>query len=78
MVRSEILTMVNDIFKEVLEDNNIMLTDKTTTDDAEFDSLSRVPLIVAIEKAFKIKFTSHEILSWENIGEMVDAIEKKL
>ena len=56
-----------------------MLTDETTADDVEeWDSLSHVQLIVAIEKAFGIKFTSNEILGWNNVGELIDAIEKRL
>ena len=35
-------------------------------------------LVVAIEKAFGIKFTSREILSWDNVGDLIDSIEKKL
>ena len=44
----------------------------------EWDSLSHVQLIVAIEKAFGIKFTSNEILSWSNVGQLVDSIENRL
>ena len=56
-----------------------MLNDDTTADDVEeWDSLSHVQLIVAIEKAFGIKFTSNEILSWSNVGQLVDSIENRL
>ncbi len=78
MEQQEILAKVQDIFRDVLENDSIVLTLQTTADEIEeWDSLSHIQLIVAIEKAFKIKFTSKEILSWNNVGEMIDSIAKK-
>lgn len=78
MDRSEILKQVQDIFRDILDDEEIVLEDSTTADDVEgWDSLTHIQLIVAIEKQFKIKFTSKEILSWRNIGEMLDSIAAK-
>lgn len=79
MERSDIFKKVNEIFCDELDNDEIVLTDETTADDVEeWDSLSHVQLIVAIEKAFGIKFTSNEILGWNNVGELIDAIEKRL
>lgn len=78
MDRSEILKQVQDIFIDILDDDEIVLEDSTTAEDVEgWDSLTHIQLIVAIEKQFKIKFTSKEILSWRNIGEMLDSIASK-
>ncbi|MDR0798835.1 MAG: acyl carrier protein [Dysgonamonadaceae bacterium] len=78
MEKQEILTKIEAIFRDVLDDENIHLTDATTANDVEgWDSLTHIQLIVAIEKALKIKFTSKEILSWKNVGEMVDCILHK-
>lgn len=77
MDRSEILKQVQDIFRDILDDEVIVLEDSTTANDVEgWDSLTHIQLIVAIEKQFKIKFTSKEILSWRNIGEMLDSIAR--
>lgn len=79
MERSEILAKVEDIFREELELDDLVLTDETTADDVEeWDSLSHVQLVAAMEEAFGIEFKSREILSWENIGDLIDSIEKKL
>lgn len=79
MVRKEIFEKLNEIFIDVLDLDECELTDATSADDIEeWDSLSHIQLIVAIEKAFKIKFTSLEIMKWANVGEMVNSMEEKL
>ena len=78
MEREEILKKVEEVFREELELDDLVLTDETTADDVEeWDSLSHVQLVVSLEKAFGIKFSSREILSWENIGDLIDCIAKK-
>lgn len=79
MERNEIFSKLNDIFIDVLDLDEVELTDETSANDIEeWDSLSHIQLIVAIEKAFKIKFTSLEIMKWRNVGEMVNSMEEKL
>ncbi|OAV72835.1 acyl carrier protein [Bacteroidales bacterium Barb6] len=79
MKKSEILAKVQGIFIDVLDNEEIKLTDETTADDVdEWDSLSHIQLVVTIEKQLRIKFTSKEILSWKNVGEMIDCIAIKL
>jgi len=78
MERKDILAQVQDVFREELEVDDLVLTDETTADNVEeWDSLSHVQLVVALEKSFGIKFTSREILSWDNVGDLIDCIEKK-
>ena len=38
----------------------------------------KVAEVMAIEKAFGIKFTSLEIMKWKNVGEMVNTMEEKI
>ena len=72
-----ILKEVNGIFTDVLDNNAILLTRETTAKDVEdWDSLNHIQLIVAIEKKFKVKFTTNEIRSWKNVGDMCDALQK--
>ena len=75
MTREDILARLNEIFQDVLDNDELVVTDALQADDVEeWDSLSHIQLIVAIEKAFGIKFTSREIMKWSCVGEMVDAI----
>ena len=76
MEKNEILEKVQDIFRDVLDNEEIIIFREQSADDIdEYDSLSHVQLIVAIEKEFGIKFKSKDILSWDNFGEMLDCIE---
>lgn len=78
MNKNQILEEVQEIFRDVLDNEEIVLASETVADDIEeWDSLSHIQLIVAIEKHFKVKFSSKEILSWKNVGEMVDALAAK-
>lgn len=78
MTQDQILAKVEEIFRDILDNEDITLTFETTADDIEeWDSLSHIQLIVAIEKEFKIRFTSKEILSWNNVKELVSSIANK-
>ena len=78
MERSEIYERLNEIFRDVLDNDEIELTDTSRADDIEeWTSLTHIQLIVEIEKAFGIRFKSDEILEWNNVGEMVDSILMK-
>lgn len=70
---------LNNVFCRVFDDEDINITRETTSNDIEgWDSLSHVNLVVSVEKHFKIKFRSSEILKWKNVGQMHDSIEEKL
>ena len=78
MERQNIFEKLNEIFIDILDLDEVELTDETSADDIEeWDSLSHIQLIVAVEKAFGVKFTSKEIMKWNNVGEMVDTIISK-
>lgn len=78
MEKIEILEKVQDIFRDVLDNDEIELTTDMSADDIEeYDSLSHIQLVVAIEKSFGIKFNSKEITSWATIGDMIDCITIK-
>ena len=74
-----ILADFNKIFIEVLDEEDIVLAHATTADDIdEWDSLTHLQLVVAIEKHFNVKFTSLEIESYENVGQMCQGVAQKL
>ena len=79
MEKTDIFEKLNTIFSDVLDLDDVQLTDETQADDIEeWDSLAHIQLIVAIEKSFGLKFRSEEIMNWSNVGEMVESIKQKL
>jgi acyl carrier protein len=79
MQNEDILKDVNAIFIDVLDNDSIILRYETKADDIEeWDSLSHIQLVVAIEKHFKQRFTSSEIQKWRNVGEMCERIKEKI
>jgi acyl carrier protein len=79
MEHSQVLKEVNDIFIDVIDNESIVLNDTSSAGDVEgWDSLTHIQLVVAIEKHFKIRFTSKEIQSWKTVGELVNSINNKI
>ena len=75
---SEVLKEATEVFKDILDNDDIILSPETTADDIEeWDSLSHIQLIVALEKRFRIKFTTAEITSYKNVGQMAESIVRK-
>ncbi|MFN5458468.1 MAG: acyl carrier protein [Bacteroidota bacterium] len=78
MSREIILQQVIEIFRDVLDNDKIELSESTIAKDVEeWDSLNHIQLVVAVEKKFSIRFTALEIQSWTNVGGMIDSIVSK-
>lgn len=79
MERNEIMKKVTEIFRDVFDDETIVLTDSTTANDIEdWDSLAHITLITSIEEEFNYKFSMKDVLGLKNVGEMIDLLEKSL
>jgi acyl carrier protein len=79
MNKEDILQVTTEVFRDVLDNDSVVLTEQTTANDvAEWDSLSHIQLVVAVEKRFGIRFGSREIQGWKNVGEMIESIVAKL
>lgn len=79
MAREDILAKVNEIFWDVFDDEDIEIDETTTADDIEdWDSLTHITLVSAVENAFGFKFTMKEVQGMQNVGEMLDIIERSI
>ena len=79
MTHSEIMEIVQRIFREVFDDDTLVIEDSTNSSDIEdWDSLEHITLVVTMEKEFGLKFDLKEVNELANVGEMVDLIASKL
>jgi acyl carrier protein len=64
------------IFRDVLENNTIVLNEDTIAQDIdEWDSLNHIYLVVEIERQLNVKFTTQEISEWHNVGAILKSIK---
>ena len=79
MSREEIYEQLNEVFRDVFDDDTIEVNDQTTSRDIEdWDSLEHINLIAAIETQFGMKFTMGQVVTMKNVGEMVDFISSQI
>lgn len=79
MTEEEIFAKINEIFKDIFDDEDLFITRETTADDIEdWDSLEHINLVVAIEKTFKIKLKMADVVAFKNVGDMASVIEREL
>ena len=79
MTRSEIFVTLNEIFRDVFDDNSIIVDETTTAADIDdWDSLTHISLLAAIEDEFGIRFNMKDVVSMKDVGEMADLIEEQI
>ncbi len=79
MEKEEIYERLNNVFRDIFDDESIVVTAETTSNDIEdWDSLEHINLIVAVEQEFGIKFNMNEVTTMKNVGEMVDIIMSRM
>ena len=75
---NEIYNRLNAVFREVFDDESITVSENTTAADIEdWDSLTHIQLIAAVEDEFGVKFTMKQVSSMKNVGEMVQIIAER-
>ena len=78
MEKEAILKKLNEVFREVFDLDDVVVTRETVADDIEeWDSLEHINLISAVESTFRMKFKMKEVSTMKNVGEMVDIIAER-
>jgi len=79
MDQTQALENLTDVFRTVFDQPDLVLHNAMTAADVEnWDSLNHIDLIVAIEKKFKIKFTTREVTGLKTVGDLADLTAKKV
>ena len=77
MTEQEILEAVQEIFRDNFDDDTLVITRDTCADDIEdWDSLEQINLLTAMEKKFGLKFKLDDVRGLENVGDLLDLIER--
>jgi acyl carrier protein len=79
MTRDEVFKGVQDIFRDIFDEDDLIISDSTNSDEIEdWDSLNHINLVSAIEQEFKIKFALGELMTLKDVGAMIDLMLGKL
>jgi Acyl carrier protein len=79
MTREELFEKLNAVFRDVFDDDEIIVNEETTSKDIDgWDSLEHINLIMAIEDEFGISFNIGEVTTMKNVGAMADKIMDKI
>ncbi len=75
MDSAQVLTRFTEIFADVMDIDEPFITLASTAHDfEEWDSLSNIRLVVAVERAFSTRFSNAEIEGFSCVGDLVGAI----
>ena len=79
MTRSEIFAKLTEVFQDVFDDDSLTINEATTANDIEdWDSLTHIVLLSAVEEEFGIKFDMKAVQGLKDVGAMVDLIEAQV
>ena len=77
MEMQEIFNTVQDIFRDNFDDDELVITRETSSDDIEdWDSLEQINLLTAIEKKFNIKFKLSDVRGLKDVGDLLDLVAR--
>ncbi len=78
MNRADVLTKLQTVFDDLFLEP-VKVTAELSADDVdEWDSLLHVSLVVAVEKAFGVRFRVGEVEATKNVGDLADLIVRRL
>jgi acyl carrier protein len=79
MTKEDMFGQVQEIFRDIFDVDDLVITDSTNSDEIEdWDSLNHINLVSAIEQEFGVKFTLVELVSLKSVGEMIDLMTFKV
>jgi acyl carrier protein len=78
MAKAEITEKLTRVFREVFDDESIVLRDEMTAKDVQnWNSVSHIDMICMVEESFDIRLTTREVAVLKSVGELISLIEEK-
>jgi len=79
MERDEIHQKLTAVFRDIFDDSKLEIGDATTAEDIEdWDSITHINLIAAVEKAFKVRFNTKDVKALANVGDFIQLIANRV
>ena len=79
MSRQEILEQMQEVFRETLNQEELILQEETLGEDIEdWDSFAQISVFAALEQQFGVEFSMEEMMEFSTIGKLADVIEMRL
>lgn len=76
---ADLLPEVQQVFRSVFDRDDLVITRESSAYSVEgWDSLAHINLVMALEKKYKVKFGLGELSDLENVGDLLNLLDKKL
>jgi acyl carrier protein len=74
----QVYDRLTQIFLDTFDDDSISVTPELSAKDVDgWDSITHIRLMLTVEKAFKIKFSTSEISDLKDVGDLVTLIKAR-
>ena len=77
MNQTEVIAKLQTIFDDLFLEPPILTPELTAKDVPEWDSLIHISLVLAVEKAFNVRFRVGEVEATKNVAEFADLIVRR-
>ncbi len=77
-LRQQMLDRLTAVFRDVFDEDDIVINDETTADDIEdWDSLMHITLVLSVEKEFDLRLKAAEVGKLANVGALLDIMVER-
>ena len=75
---SSVRQKLNRVFRDVFDDDTIEIFDAMTAADIdEWDSVTHITLVLAVEKEFGVRLNAAEVGKLDNVGAMIELLARR-
>ena len=73
--RTEVLQKIQDVVRDELNDQELIIDEKTRASDVSgWDSMTHVQIVVGVEKKFGFRLKASEVAQLEDVGSLIDFV----